>query len=146
MSEKSTILAVEDTEADLKLLKFSLEQAGFQGEFLSAGSAEEAYRLLLGRLEQSLPLPNLVLLDLGLPDEEGLEILRKLKSEKALGDMKVVVFSASKSNTNISKAKELGAVWYFVKPDVPSDMKYIVAELISLSRGGELYRGLEYLD
>lgn len=133
MLNKPTILAVEDSESDLRLLIHTLKQCGFKGEFLSASSADEAYRLMVERLNQSLPLPHLVLLDLGLPDESGMEMLRKLKSEEALAKMKVVVFSGSKSTKNMAKAKELGAEWYFVKPDNPSDLKYIVQELIGIS-------------
>ena len=88
---------------------------------------------MVKRIDESLPLPNLVLLDLGLPDETGMEILQKLKSEKALQQMKVVVFSGSKSTRNMSKAKELGAEWYFVKPDNPSDLRYIAQELVAIS-------------
>ena len=133
MSDNITILAVEDNEADRKLLSHALKQNGFKGQFLTAGSADEAYRLMVKRIDESLPLPNLVLLDLGLPDETGMEILQKLKSEKALQQMKVVVFSGSKSTKNMSKAKELGAEWYFVKPDNPSDLRYIAPELVAIS-------------
>jgi DNA-binding response OmpR family regulator len=133
MSHKKTILAVEDSESDLKLLSYALKQVGFKDNLLIARTADEAYRLMVQRLDETLPLPDLVLLDLGLPDETGMEMLRKLKSEKALSTMKVVVFSGSKSTKNMSKAKELGAVWYFVKPDSPADMKYIAQELVSIS-------------
>ena len=125
MSENITILAVEDNEADRKLLSHALKQNGYKGKFLTAGSANEAYRLMVQRIDESLPLPNLVLLDL--------EMLQKLKSEKGLQQMKVVVFSGSKSTKNMSKAKELGAEWYFVKPDNPSDLRYIAQELVNIS-------------
>ena len=78
MSDTKTILAVEDNEADRKLLSHALKQNGFKGQFLAAGSADEAYRLMVKRIDESLPLPDLVLLDLGLPDETGMEILQNL--------------------------------------------------------------------
>lgn len=131
--EKTTILAVEDNLSDLQMLDHALRQSGFKGEFLSAADAESAYRLMVGRLDASLPLPNLVLLDLGLPDETGLEMLQKLKSAPILSNMKIVMFSGSKSTKNMARAKELGAEWYFVKPSNPRDLKFVVQELISIS-------------
>lgn len=133
VTKKTTILAVEDSASDLLMLSHALKQNGFDGEFLSAESADAAYRTMTDRLDASLPLPNLVLLDLGLPDESGLEMLEKLKSAPILSSMKVVMFSGSKSTKNMARAKELGAEWYFVKPSNPRDMKFIVQELISIS-------------
>ena len=88
---------------------------------------------MVERLDSSLPLPNLVLLDLGLPDESGLEMLEKLKSAPILSAMKVVVFSGSKSTKDMSKARELGAEWYFIKPSNPADLKFVVQELIGIA-------------
>lgn len=134
MPDSFVILAIEDDEADFKLLSHTLKQIEFKGELLHASSAEAAYRLLAQRMDESLPLPKLILLDLGLPDETGMEILRKFKSAKVLSGMKVVMFSGSKSTNNMAKAKELGAVWYFVKPDNPADMRYIAQELVRIAR------------
>ena len=130
---QTTILAVEDNLSDILLLSHTLKQNGFRGEFLTADSADAGYRLMVERLDSSLPLPNLVLLDLGLPDESGLEMLEKLKSAPILSAMKVVVFSGSKSTKDMSKARELGAEWYFIKPSNPADLKFVVQELIGIA-------------
>ena len=131
--KETTILAVEDNASDLLMIGHALKQNGFKGEFLTAESADIAYRLMTERLDTSKPLPNLVLLDLGLPDESGLQMLEKLKSAPILSNMKIVMFSGSKSTKNMAKAKELGAEWYFVKPSNPRDLKFIVQELINIS-------------
>ena len=132
-TKRTTSLADEDDVSDILLLNRALKQHGFEGEFLTAETADSAYQMMAQRLDNSLPLPNLVLLDLGLPDESGLEMLSKLKSAPVLSKMKIVMFSGSKSTKNMAKAKELGAEWYFVKPSDPRDLSFIVQELLAIA-------------
>lgn len=133
MLESTTILAVEDNVSDVLLLSHALKKGGFAGEFLTADTADSAYRLMVERLDGSKPLPNLVLLDLDLPDETGFEMLEKLKSAPVLSSMKIVMFSGSKSTRNMAKARDLGAEWYFVKPSDPAKYDSVVQELIKIS-------------
>ena len=119
------LLIVEDDELVQSLLAAYMQSEGFKVSLATTGKE------MLACIDSEAI--DLVLLDLGLPDETGMEILQKLKSEKALQQMKVVVFSGSKSTKNMSKAKELGAEWYFVKPDNPSDLRYIAQELVAIS-------------
>ncbi len=125
----STILIVDDSAADVLLLKMALKRGHFEGHVESVGTTDLAYQWLVGRLDSNEPLPGLILLDLGLPGESGLEMLEKLKGNPVLSKMKVVVFSGSSRPQDIIRARHLGAAWYFVKKSQPTDLNFIVKEL-----------------
>ncbi len=81
------ILVVEDNERNMKLFRDILGFAGF--EVLGAGTGREGLALAL-----SAPTPDLVLLDIRLPDIDGVEVLRSIR--ETLGDgLKVFAVSAS---------------------------------------------------
>jgi two-component system phosphate regulon response regulator PhoB len=107
------VMVVED-EPDLgALLEYVLGQEGLKVEVArNGGEALEA----LARGE-----PDLVLLDLMLPDMDGLEILRKLKSERRNGS-RVIVLSARKDEQDRVRGFELGADDYLVKPFSPREL------------------------
>jgi DNA-binding response OmpR family regulator len=123
------ILIVEDSPTDAMLLKQAFKRAKFDGLVEVVGSADLAYSWIISRLDQKQDLPELVLLDLGLPGETGMEMLEKLKGNPVLKAMRVVVFSGSSRPQDIVQARHLGAEWYFVKKSEPKDLNFVVMEL-----------------
>ena len=106
MSER--ILIVED-EPDLRdMLEFNLQQAGF--EVMSTASGQEAVSLAL-----ATP-PDVVLLDLMLPDLSGTEVCRRLRSEEATRDVGIIMVTARAEEVDRVVGFELGADDYVVKP------------------------------
>lgn len=101
----SRILIVEDDTAMVFGLKFALEKENF--EVFSAGSAKQAIKLF----EEILP--NLVLLDLGLPDLSGFEVCKFIKQK---GDVPIVFLTAIDEEKEIVNAFEMGANDYVTKP------------------------------
>jgi two-component system phosphate regulon response regulator PhoB len=103
-----TILIVDD-EHDLRsLLDFNLRQAGFETVLASTG--EEALR------ELRLRVPDLVLLDLQLPDVAGTEICRQVKTEPRTKNVPVVMLTAKGEEMDKVVGFELGAEDYVTKP------------------------------
>lgn len=102
------ILVVEDEEDIRQILVYNLRSAGH--EVLTADCGEAG--LALARRE----LPELVLLDLMLPDTSGLEICRRLKSEPALRDIPVIMVTARSDEIDRVVGLELGADDYVSKP------------------------------
>jgi two-component system, chemotaxis family, response regulator Rcp1 len=129
MKDISAILIVEDDPTDVMLIKQAFKRANFRGLLKEVGTADLAYKWLVERLDSGEGLPELVLLDLGLPDETGMEMLAKLKGTPQLAKMRAVVFSGSRRPTDMAKARDLGADWYFVKQSSPRDLDFIVTEL-----------------
>lgn len=101
------VMIVEDDPLLRNLLSVKLAKAHCPHMFSSDGS--EAVDLI--RQYQ----PKIIILDLMLPGKTGFEILQELKTDNGLKDIPVVIFSNKSSETEKGKAKELGAVDYFVK-------------------------------
>lgn len=129
MQDISAILIVEDNPTDAMLLRQALKRAKFCGIVKEVGTADLAYQWLISRLDNNEALPELVLLDLTLPGETGMEMLEKLKGNPVLTAMKVVVYSGSSRPQDIIRARHLGADWYFVKKAEPQDLNFIMLEL-----------------
>ncbi len=106
--ESYTILAVDDAEDSLLLLKFDLTQAGY--DVLLADSSESAFEIL-----QTTEV-DLLLLDMYMPGQTGLSILMKVKSNPLFEHIPVIMLSASKDEDQIVAALELGASDYVTKP------------------------------
>ncbi len=104
----ATILVVDD-EPDLRLLvRMTLEGDGYEVEEAST-AAEAVQRALAVR-------PSLILLDIRLPDSDGFDVLRTLKSTAELADTPIVMMSAHSSPPTLQKAEVIGSRDYLVKP------------------------------
>ncbi len=103
-----SVLIVDDERDLVSLLDFNLRQAGF--ETLLAQSGEEALAQLRRRV------PDLILLDLMLPDLSGIEICRRVKSDPRTRSVPVVMLTARSDEVDRVVGFELGADDYVTKP------------------------------
>lgn len=99
------ILVVDDDQLMRRSLSFNLEQAAYQVK--SAANAEDALELMRSFL------PNLVLLDIGLPGMDGLEAVRRIKDEFGIP---VIFLTARRRELDEVVGLELGADDYITKP------------------------------
>ncbi|AUC62155.1 Phosphate regulon transcriptional regulatory protein PhoB (SphR) [Cyanobacterium sp. HL-69] len=106
--EKSLILIVDDLKANLKLLTYILEAKGYQTSFAISG------RDALERL--TVLTPDLILLDLMMPDLNGLEVCQRVKSNPDYRDIPIIFLTASQEEHHLIEAFELGADDYVTKP------------------------------
>jgi diguanylate cyclase (GGDEF)-like protein/hemerythrin-like metal-binding protein/PAS domain S-box-containing protein len=107
INRKSTILIIDDTPVNLLTLGIALEE---DFELQIAISGERGLALAL-----QAP-PDLILLDIMMPEMDGFEVCRKLKSNPVLKDIPVVFVSALSEIESESKGLRLGAVDYISKP------------------------------
>ena len=106
MSEpKTVIVAIEDDPQIRRFLRTGLESHGFQIHEADTGK--------LGLIEAANRKPDLVILDLGLPDMDGVEVVKKLREWSALP---VIVLSARATETDKVAALDAGADDYLTKP------------------------------
>ncbi len=105
VSTRPTILVVEDERAIIEPLTEALEREGFQPS-VAAGASEAIEK---ARSAQ----PDLVLLDIGLPDGSGLDVCRELRRET---DVPIIMVTARGSEADRVAGLELGAYDYVVKP------------------------------
>lgn len=105
---KQKILAVDDEEDILELLRFNLTKEGFA--VACAASGEEALKSALSHK------PDLILLDLLLPGMDGLEVAKRLKSDPSTQDIPVIMVTAKGEEADIVTGLEVGAEDYITKP------------------------------
>ncbi len=105
---KSPVLAVDDTATNLAMLNAILRE---DCEFTTAGSGEEA----LAQMAQG-PVPALVLLDIGMPGLDGLEVCRHMKRDPRLHRVPVIFITAMGEVADEAAGFEAGAVDYIAKP------------------------------
>lgn len=116
MSTKPYILIIEDDKSISRFIKLSLESQNY--ECVEAKSAQEGLALTMSNN------PDLILLDLGLPDMDGLDLLPKIR---ALSNVKIIVLSARSFERDKVKALDIGADDYLTKP-------FSIAELLARVR------------
>lgn len=108
------ILVVDDEPDLLELVRFNLSQAGFQVETAATG------REALDRLRAAPP--DLVVLDLMLPDVSGNEICRQIRADQGLADLPIVMLTAKSEELDRVVGFELGADDYVPKPFSPREL------------------------
>lgn len=111
------ILLVEDSDADAYLFRKALEQAGVDVEWTVIDDGAEG--IAFARREKQYadsPCPDLVLLDLNLPKNSGMEVLRAMRQSAHLAKVPVVIMSSSASPRDRAEAEQRGIERYLVKP------------------------------
>ena len=107
------ILIVEDNSGDILLTKEALKDADFPLELMIARDGEEALRMLL---EGDGLKPDLILLDLNLPKKSGTEVLTQIKNHPELKRTPVIIWSTSRSETDVKMCYDLQANCFINKP------------------------------
>lgn len=119
-SKPLLILHVEDDENDAILFRKACERAGLPAQTFRVDAADHARSYLLGEgiyADRILyPLPHIIVLDLKMPRMDGFEFLRWLRHEEKFAAIPVLVFTASISREDKSRALAEGASSYFIKP------------------------------
>lgn len=80
-------------------------------------------------LEKS-PLPDLILLDVMMPEMDGFEVLERIKSELSFAAIPVIMVSGSSCEIDKEKAQTLGAAAFITKPVEPESLKKVISSLI----------------
>lgn len=124
---KPRVLVIDDDEALQRLVQTLLVRAGM--EPISAHSATEAAQVLKAR-----PLPDMVVLDLMLPDISGLEFLRQMRSKNVFDELPVVILSALADPDQIREGLNLGADRYLTKPYLANNLVGTIRDLLRTGR------------
>lgn len=122
MSNPSSILVVDDNPSNLKLFKYLLALPGY--EVTTAGNAQEALGAL-GRL-----VPDLIIMDLQLPDVDGLTLTRQLKADPKMKAVPIVAVTASAMKGDEEKARAAGVDGYMSKPVEKGAFRAMVARYL----------------
>lgn len=122
MSTKPTILCIDDEINILALLQFNLESAGYAAVTATTGA---------DGLQAAAGIPSLILLDLMLPDMDGLVVCRRLKADPATASIPIMMITAKDSEVDKILGLELGADDYITKP---FSVREVIARVKALLR------------
>ena len=103
-----TILVVDDVATNVMLVQAILRKEGYS--ILTTDSGAKALRIV------SEKHPNLILLDIMMPEMDGYEVLQHLKGNPDTKDIPVIIMSALSDMQSIVKGYQLGALEYVTKP------------------------------
>jgi DNA-binding response OmpR family regulator len=107
------IVLVEDNPDDQALTLRALKKQNLANDIIVLNDGVEALEFLL---DPEKPLPHLVLLDLKLPKLDGLQLLRRLRSDPRTQVLPVVVLTSSDEDRDVIEGYRLGANSYIRKP------------------------------
>ena len=130
MTDRARVLIVDDEPDLLDILEFNLSREGF--EVSRAETGGEALNLL-----EAGPLPQVVLLDLMLPDTTGVSICHKIRSNPNTKHLPVLMLTAKDSNDDKIVGFEMGADDYVTKPFSVREVILRVRALLRRAQSGD---------
>ena len=138
MSEnKPSVLVVDDTPSNIELLDRML---GEDYEVLFAVNGLEGVATALA--EQ----PDLILLDVMMPEMDGFDTCRQLKADRRTAEIPVIFITALDQEAEETRGLELGAIDFIAKPFRPAVVCARIRNHIRLKRQGDLLRNLSFMD
>src|SRR5580698_7617630 len=128
-SMKTKILVVDDEPDALEVLGFKLREAGYTPIFAKDGTRAIA----IARDER----PDLIVLDLMLPEVDGLEVCKILRRDASTASIPVIMLTARAAEMDRVLGLELGADDYVTKPFSPRELVIRIRKQLSRSRSGD---------
>ena len=118
------ILIIEDQEDTRRILRDLLKSAGY--EMIEAVTGEQG--LVMARIHR----PDLILMDIQLPDLDGYETSRRIKADPALQSIPIVAVTSYAMSGDDAKAYEAGCVGYVTKPFSPRQLLAKLREFLTV--------------
>ena len=123
-SEKQTILVVDDAPGNLQLLHGLLKDE-YKVQIANHGKAAL-------RIASTLPFPDIILLDVMMPDLDGYEVCKRLKADPATADIPVIFLTARDQVEDEEKGFAVGCVDYITRPVSPPILRARVRTHLAL--------------
>ncbi|BAL26692.1 two-component system response regulator [Azoarcus sp. KH32C] len=123
-SSPASVLIVDDDPRNRKLIETLLRVDGFEVKSADSGAAALA--------AVAAELPDLILLDLMMPDMDGFEVVRRLKADPAANRVPIVMVTALDDSASRARLAAAGVERVLVKPVDRWQLKALMAELLGL--------------
>jgi CheY-like chemotaxis protein len=130
---KFLILVVDDSADNVAVMSLHLQDAGYR--VVTASNGEEAISVA------AQTLPNLILMDISMPQLDGLGATRRIRENDALRDIPVIAVTAFGTEGFQRAAYDVGVSGYLTKPIDFERMQHLVARLLSPRGSGNLGSG-----
>jgi len=116
-SDPLVIVLVEDDDGHASLVRRNLERSGINNEVVRLRDGQEALDFLLGRsAESDLHRPILLLLDINMPRVDGIEVLRRVKSDDRTSTIPIIMLTTTDDPREIERCYQYGCAVYVTKP------------------------------
>jgi CheY-like chemotaxis protein len=120
MENSATILVADDNPDDVQLLRMAFKKAGILSPLMVVSDGAQALQYLKGESiyadREKFPFPQALLLDLKMPNMDGLEVLAWVRNWPPGKNLPVIVLTHSCYDSDITQAYKLGASSFLVKP------------------------------
>lgn len=117
MKTKPNILIIDDSESDTMLMEEAIKDTAIANSVHIINDSQDALKFIQRQGPYvNAPQPNLILLDLKMPQLDGHEFLEIVKGDKTLNHIPIIVLSTSTDPVDIRKCYELNANCYIEKP------------------------------
>jgi CheY-like chemotaxis protein len=141
LSTDPTLLVIEDARVDAMLSRVAARRSLPGLDVRVAGDGREGIAYLEGlppfQDRRSHPFPDLVILDLLMPEVDGFGVLEWLQSRKATRQIPVVVLTASKDPTHEERSLGLGATAFHSKPGDPEGLAEVIRLIVEHHLGSD---------
>jgi chemotaxis family two-component system response regulator Rcp1 len=126
LAEPVRIVMIEDNPGDVYMIRHALDEQSLPYELrvIEDGGSAMSYLRSSGTPAGGPP-PNLIVLDLNLPKEDGFEVLRSLRENEAWNRIPVAVLTSSEGPADYHEALRLGANCYLRKPDDLDGLSFV---------------------
>lgn len=123
LTDKPTVLIIDDDQDQVGVLRYHLSQQGF--EVLAAHSGSDGMRLLKAEM------PNIVLLDIELPDATGFELCERIADDPETFQIPVIFVSGVERNDVLKRARAAGCAYYVRKPYDPNALLVLIKQTLN---------------
>lgn len=125
--DKKTVLVVDDAPENIDLLVGLLKE-----QFIVKAARDGKIAL---KIAHSPSPPDLILLDIIMPEMDGFDVCRELKSDPATSQIPVIFLSGEIGDEERRRGRELGAADYLTKPVEPAKLNATIQAAISVTKG-----------
>jgi two-component system response regulator len=129
------VMLVEDNPEDVAFTRIMLRKNKLDRHLALAENGKMAIQALEDLAEDESKIPDLILLDINLPDISGIDLLTRLKSDRRFAKISVVMLTGSNVDDDIQKSYDLGASTYLVKPISNDSLMLVIRNLFDLTSG-----------
>ncbi len=119
------VLVVEDNKANMRLIAYALQRSGYA--VIGAETGEEGVELAIRER------PYFIIMDINLPDFDGLEAIRRIRASESKGDIPIIAITSFAMYGDRSKILDAGCTAYFEKPIDPLTIVDKIHALIGLA-------------
>lgn len=135
LSKKSlNVLLADDDADDRELFTMAIEEIAPN---IKVTTSRNGLELMNTLNDESVPLPDILFLDLNMPFKNGQECLHEIRKNKRLKSLPVIIYSTSSDREYVDQTYNNGANYYLTKPDSFLDLKLIASKLFALDWGAQ---------